>query len=123
MIKTLRSHRNTHDGSLEGTEDLSPKNYNLLYSCNPLKERIQDYDESWDWLGRLAIEYNWKYRKKICTKCTRQEELKCHKIDNFRIIDNVKIQETHCSKLENARANKLRNHVKHVLALNPFSKY
>lgn len=93
-------------------------------ACNPLKDRIQDYDESWNWLGRQAIEYNWKYRKMICTKCPLevQEKLNCYKVDNYRIIDGLKIQETHCSKLEKARASKLRNHVKHVFALDPFSK-
>jgi hypothetical protein len=93
-------------------------------SCNPLKEKIQDYDESWNWLGRKAIEYNWEYRKKICSKCSLEtkKKLECYKVDNFQIIEGVKIQETHCSKLEKARANKLRNHVKHVFALDPFSK-
>ena len=72
MIKTLRSHRNTHDGSLEGTEDLSPKNYNLLYSCNPLKERIQDYDESWDWLGRFA---NKSHGFEYCARTVKERKL------------------------------------------------
>jgi len=87
-----------------------------------LKDKIQDYDEVWNWLGRHAIEYNWQYRKKICTKCPlkTQKKLNCLRVDNYRIIDGIEIQETHCSKLEKARANKLRNHVKHVLAINPF---
>ena len=102
----------------------SSTNSNLSISCNPLKERIQDYDESWNWLGRKAIEYNCGYRKKICLKCSleTQKKLECYKVNNYKIIDGVKIQETHCSKLEKSRANKLRNHVKHVFALDPFTK-
>ncbi len=104
--------------------DYSPTNTGYPTSCNPFEERIQDYDEAWDWLGRIAIEYNWQYRKKICSKCTleTQEKLDCYRVNNYRIIDSIKIQETHCSKLERARANKLRNHVKHVFALDPFNK-
>jgi Tfp pilus tip-associated adhesin PilY1 len=96
----------------------------FVTSCNPLKEKIQDYDESWNWLGRRAIEYNWEYRKKICSKCSleTQQKLNCYKANNFRIINGKKIQETHCSKLEKARTNKLRNHIKHVFELDPFSK-
>ena len=37
----------------------------------------------------MAIEYNWKYRKKICSKCPleTQKRLNCYRVDNFRIID------------------------------------
>ena len=97
---------------------------NFNSSCNPLKDRIQDYDESWNWLGAKAIEYNWEYRRKICSKCPIeiQKKLDCHRVDNYRIIGGTKVQETHCSKLEKARSNKLRTHVKHVFALDPFAK-
>lgn len=92
--------------------------------CNPLNERIQDYDEAWDWLGKKAIEYDWQYRQQICSKCPieTQKKLDCFKVDNFKIIDGIEIQETHCSKLEKARANKFRIHVKAVFALDPFAK-
>jgi hypothetical protein len=99
-------------------------NENSRTTCNPFKDRVQDHDEAWNWLGRHAIEYNWQYRKKICLKCSLETQniLNCMRFDNYQVIDGVKIQETHCSKLENARAKKLRNHVKHVLALNPLTK-
>lgn len=125
MSNIFRSNRNLFDGSLKDIDPPIPENYNLVTSCNTINERIQDYDEVWNWLGHIAIEYNWKYRKKICSVCpleTRQK-LHCQKIENYRIVDSVKIQETHCSKLEKSRANKLRNHVRHVLALDPFTKY
>jgi len=99
-------------------------NENSRTSCNPLKDRIQDYDEAWNWLGRRVTEYNWKYRVKVCSKCPleTQQKLGCHKVDNFRIISGKKIQETHCIKLQKARANRLRNHIKHVVAMNPLLK-
>ncbi len=108
---------------MEGTTSPAPFG-NFSTSCNPLEQKIQDYDEAWNWLGRRAIEYNWQYRKKICSKCPleTQKKLQCVKFDNYKIIEGVKIQETHCSKLQKARANKLRNHIKHVFALDPFAK-
>lgn len=90
--------------------------------CNPLKDKIRDWDESWNWLGRITIEYNWKYRQRVCSKCPREAQIKwdCHRINKFRLVNGKLIQETHCRKLKRARANKLRNHIKHVLALYPF---
>lgn len=51
-------------------------------------------------------EYNWKYRKKICTKCPveKQKKLKCIKVNNFR----DSIQETYCKKMTKARSQKFR---------------
>ena len=60
--------------------------------------------------------------KKQIQELETQKKLECYKVDNYRTIKGIKIQETHCSKLEKARANKLRNHVKHVFALDPFTK-
>ena len=92
---------------------------------NVFKERMQDWDESWQWIGRHMIKYDWNYRKKICTKCPLEtkKKWKCYTSPNSsKIIDGVKIQKTYCKKLKNARANKFRNHIKHALALNPFLK-
>lgn len=96
----------------------------LRTSCNPLQDRIQDYDEAWNWLGRRVKEYNWEYRARVCTKCPLeiQQKLRCHKVDNFEVINGQKIQETHCIKLRRARANRLRNHIRHVFKMNPFLK-
>ena len=93
-------------------------------TLDPLKERIKDYDEAWKWLTQHVTEYDWEYRKKICLKCpiSTQEKLCCFKSNTFRTIDGLKIQKTYCSKLKKARANKFRNHIKHVSAMNPFLK-
>jgi len=95
-----------------------------ITSFDPFEERMQDYDEAWQWLTSHVIQYDWNYRKKICTKCPleTQEKLKCFKVNNFKIIDGVKIQKTYCSKLKKARAKKFRNHIKHVFAMSPFLK-
>lgn len=94
------------------------------FKCNTLQDRVRDWDESWNWLGRITIEYNWKYRQKICLKCPRETQVKldCYRVNRFRFINGKWVQETHCSKLRRARANRLRNHVKHVFELYPFSK-
>jgi len=109
---------------VEHTNPYSINNNEQDSPFNPLGERLKDYDEAWSWLGRISIEYNWNYRKRICTKCPTevQKKLNCFRVDNYKVTDGVKIQETHCSKLENARENKMRNHVKHVFALDPLSK-
>lgn len=119
----LRSQQDPAPGSL--IDSIIPKQKDdTVTSFNPFKERMQDYDEAWQWLTRHVIQYDWNYRKKICTKCSleTQEKLKCFKVNNFKIIDGVKIQKTYCSKLKKARANKFRNHIKHVFAMNPFLK-
>ena len=76
-------------------------------------------DNAFQVLGDESIEYNWKYRQRICVKCPieTQKKLECHKVDNYRIVSGVEIQETHCSKLEKARANKFRSRVKSVWRL------
>jgi len=76
-------------------------------------------DNAFQVLGDESIEYNWKYRQKICVKCPieTQKKLECYKVDNYRIVSGVEIQETHCSKLERARANKFRSRVKSVWRL------
>lgn len=54
------------------------------------------------------IDYNWEYRRKICTRCTRQEELSCFKVNNF--IGGI--QETHCIKLIKARTSFFKNRLR-----------
>lgn len=98
--------------------------YPFPTQCNPMKDRMQDMHEAWNWLGRITIAYDWKYRKKICAKCPleTQKRLECYRVDNFEMVDGERIQETHCSKLERARENRLRNHVNHVFEMSPFGK-
>lgn len=76
-------------------------------------------DNAWQVLGEECIEYNWNYRKKICVKCPieTQNKLECYKVDNYRMINGEDIQETHCVKLEKARANKFRSRIKSVWRL------
>lgn len=123
LINDLRSYQDLADGSL--TDSILPlqKDTSAL-TFDPFEERIRDYDEAWKWLTYHVIQYDWSYRKKICSKCTleTQEKLKCFKVDTFKIIDSVKIQKTYCSKLKKARANKFRNHIKHVFTMSPFLK-
>ena len=119
----FRSQQDPAPGSLIDT--IIPKQKgDTVTSFNPFEERMQDYDEAWTWLTNHVIQYDWNYRKKICTKCQleTQEKLKCFRVNSFKIIDGVKIQKTYCSKLKKARANKFRNHIKHVFAMNPLLK-
>ena len=94
---------------------------NPALQSDPFSQRLQDYDEIWEWLTYHTIQYDWKYRRKICTKCPleTQQKLKCYKANEFKIIDGMKIQKTYCSKLKKARSNKFRNHIHHVLNMNP----
>jgi len=123
LMIDLRSRRDQAAGSM--FDPVIPKQKdNAIFSFDSFEERMKDYDEAWQWLTRHVIQYDWNYRKKICTKCPleTQEKLKCFKVNNFKIIDGVKIQKTYCSKLKKARAKKFKNHIKHVLAMNPFLK-
>lgn len=56
-------------------------------------------------------------------KCPLEQQKKrnCFRVDNFKTINGKVIQETHCKWLENARYRKLRNHVKAVFNMNPFT--
>ena len=80
-------------------------------------------NNEWSILGEEAIEYNWKYRSKICVKCPleTQKKLNCIRFDNYRIIKGLEIQESHCKKLENARASKFRNRMKSLLRSTHFN--
>ncbi len=123
LMIDLRSQQDPAPGSL--IDPVIPKQKDdTITSFDPFKERMQDYDEAWQWLTYHVIQYDWNYRKKICTKCPleTQEKLNCFKVDNFKIIDGVKIQKTYCSKLKKARAKKFRTHIKHIFAMSPLLK-
>lgn len=96
---------------------------NEVERMSTLKDKIQDYDEAWNTLGRMAINFNWNYRQRVCLKCPleQQQKRKCFRVDNYRTINDKVIQETHCDWLQRARANKLRKHVKAVFNMNPFT--
>ena len=82
-------------------------------------------DNAFQVLGDESIEYNWKYRQRICVKCPieTQKKLECHKVDNYRIVSGVEIQETHCSKLEKARVQKFRGRMNNLLNMASFNFY
>ena len=121
LIIDLRSYSDSTEGSLTIPSYPLRKN---TQKFNPLLERIQDHDEAWEWLTYHIIQYDWDYRKRICTKCTleTQEKLKCQKINDFRVVDGIKIQKTYCSKLKKSRSSKFKNHIKHVFTMNPLLK-
>ena len=59
------------------------------------------------------IEYDWNYRKKICSKCNTEQQKKrgCFRVDNFK----EGIQETHCKHLTNAGTQKFRKEINEFL--------
>lgn len=60
-------------------------------------------------------EYNWSYRFRICQNCPLEQQKKrnCYRVkDSYKIIKGVKLQQTHCKWLQNARANKFRDLMK-----------
>lgn len=68
-------------------------------------------------LKEEMIVYNWAYRRKICTKCTieNQSKLQCHKVNNF--VNGI--QETHCKKLIRSRTKKFKNKINEFLEIHP----
>lgn len=66
-----------------------------------------------DQLKEELLEYNWQYRAKICTKCPLAEQKRrdCFKVNNYRMIKGMRIQETHCNWLTKARTAKFRNRI------------
>ena len=57
--------------------------------------------------------YDWQYRKKICVKCPleQQKKRKCFRPDSFKVIQGVKIQETHCAWIDKARVRKYKSKI------------
>ena len=68
----------------------------------------QQWNEKGQDLKEILLDYNWQYRKKICTKCplSEQKRRQCFRVDNYRIIQGEKIQETHCKWMNKARVAK-----------------
>ena len=68
-------------------------------------------------LKKEMLEYNWQYRHKICSKCSKeqQKQLQCHKVDRF--VNGI--QETHCKKLIRARTKKFKKKIDSLLEINP----
>lgn len=85
-----------------------------------LQARIIDWHEEGEHIKKLLLDYDWSYRKKICTKCpieTRQK-LRCFRVDNFK----DEIQETHCKKMDRARTQKYRKTIMNFINFHPLRK-
>jgi hypothetical protein len=75
-------------------------------TSNEALARIINYHNEAFLLKRALLDYNWEYRRKICVKCTAEQQIKLHclKVDNF--VGGI--QETHCRKLVRARTEKFK---------------
>jgi len=82
-----------------------------------LQERITDWHEEGEHIKKLLLDYDWEYRKKICTKCPIeiQQKLKCFRVNNFE----SGIQETHCKKMDRARTQKYRKTMMNFINFHP----
>jgi hypothetical protein len=78
-------------------------------------------DNKFHGLKEELLDYDWKYRLKICTKCPleTQERLRCFRVNNYK----NNIQETHCSKMDKARVQKFRGRMNNLLNMASFNFY
>ena len=81
--------------------------------------RVLDWHEEGKHIQKMLREYNWEYRKKICSKCTdeMQKKLHCRKEDNFK--DGI--QETYCDKMTRARSQKFRKTILKYMNFHPLN--
>ncbi|QUC64406.1 hypothetical protein NsoK4_08250 [Nitrosopumilus sp. K4] len=86
-------------------------------STNNFHNRLLDWQEEGTHIQKLLRDYNWEYRKKICSKCpvSKQKELNCLKIDNFK----EDIQETYCKKMTKARSKKFKKIILRYMDFHP----
>jgi len=84
---------------------------------NTYDNRYLDWQEEGIHIQKLLREYNWNYRKKICSKCPvdTQRKLKCIQVDNSR--DGI--QETYCKKMTKARSQKFRKTILNYMEFHP----
>lgn len=68
-------------------------------------------------LKEELIKYNWEYRKKICSKCTLEQQAKLHCLKVNHFVDGI--QETHCKKLVNARTKKNKKRIEGFIESHP----
>ena len=85
-----------------------------------LQARIIDWHEEGEHIKKLLLDYDWKYRKKICTKCPigAKQKLRCFRVNNFK--DGI--QETHCKKMDRARTQKYRKTIMNFINFHPLRK-
>ena len=89
-------------------------------------EMNMSFDEKFIDLKQALLNYNWKYREKICTKCPpeQQKERECFRVAySFRMINGKVIQETHCKWLIKARSRKFGNIINKLLNMEMMAKF
>ena len=73
------------------------------------------------------IEYDWNYRRTICSNCDLHQKIKreCYLPEEgkVRIIKGSIIHESHCNHLERARTNKFRGRINNLLNLAMFQQF
>jgi len=82
-----------------------------------IQARIIDWHEEGNHIKKLLLDYDWEYRKKICSKCSlgTRQKLRCLSVDNFQ--DGI--QETHCGKMDKARTQKYRKTMMNFINFHP----
>ena len=86
-----------------------------------LQARIIDWHEEGEHIKKLLLDYDWEYRKKICTNCPleTQQKLRCLRVNNFK--DGI--QETHCKKMDRARTQKYRKIIMNFINFHPLRNH
>ncbi len=81
-------------------------------------ERVIDWHEEGNHIIRILTEYDQKYRKKICSKCTEKQQQKrnCLKLDMYT---SEGIQLKHCSHMDKARVSKNKQLIRNHMQLHP----
>ena len=81
-------------------------------------ERIVDWHEEGNHIVKILTEYDQNYRKKICSKCTEEQQKKrnCLKLDMYT---SEGIQLKHCSHMNNARVRKHKQLIRKHMQLHP----
>jgi hypothetical protein len=85
---------------------------NVITIVHPKGKVYIDLEKGKD-LSQRILDYNWEYRKKICSKCSsiEQQRRKCFRVNNFK--DGI--QETHCEWQTRAGTQKFRKEINEVL--------
>lgn len=79
--------------------------------------KIKKWHDEGEILEQELINNDWEYRKKNCSKCSKEEQKKLHclKVNNFK----EGIQETHCKKLVHARTQKNKKKIEGFIESHP----
>lgn len=86
-----------------------------------LLERVIDWHEEGRHVKKILIDYDQNYRKKICSKCTEQQQKarNCLKLDMYT---SEGIQLKHCNHMDKARVRKHKQLIKNHIQLHPSLK-